>query len=421
MKVKLLVILFFTIGFAKAQDATGVKFEHGLSWTQVQEKAKKENKYIFLDVYTTWCGPCKLMDRDVFPQEKVGEFFNTHFINVKIQADTTGKDSEEVKKWYNDAQAIATTYNINSFPTFLFFNPKGELVHRLNGGSPTGDDFIAKAEAALSGYHKQKRQFQSGKKDPEFLLELIKSAQLMNDRELMPLVMNEYLATQKNLLTEENLKLIAESTKKVADPGFAVLRNNADKADLVLGKGVSERIVKTVVFDDIVFQYLKVDGVKKEYGGGMVEYIGKINENVDWDEIEKELNLEFPDLSEEIIMTSKPMYYQWLKNWPEYVGHVHSHRNKIDKFLLLRYANNVFLFSDDSVSLRKALDWSRELLVGENKKSPRFLLNYANLLYKTGKKEEAIKVMEEAVALSGQEGGHFAEALDKMKNGKKTW
>lgn len=140
---------FFIIGDAKAKEMTGVKYENRLSWSQVQEKAKKENKYIFVDVFTTWCGPCKLMDRDIFPQEKVSEFFSEFFINVKVQGDVPKKDTEEVKKWYNDAQAITSTYNIDSYPTCLFFNPKGELIHRLIGDSSSGEDFMAKAEVAF--------------------------------------------------------------------------------------------------------------------------------------------------------------------------------------------------------------------------------------------------------------------------------
>lgn len=420
MKIQLLFFLFFTVGVAHAQKATGVTFETDISWAQVQEKAKKENRYIFVDVFTTWCGPCKLMDKNVFPQEKAGEFFNAFFVNVKVQADVTKKDSELVRRWYKDAQNMVATYNVDSYPTYLFFNPRGELVHRINGASPTVEEFLPKAEVALSGYPMQKWQYVSGSKDPESLLRVMKSAQLMNDREFLPVVTNEYLATQKDLLTEENLKLIAASTRKTTDPGFPVLRHQADKADLVLGKGVSGRIVKTVVFDEIVLPHLKINGIKKDYGG-MYEYIGKVNENVDWGKIEESLNLAFSDLSEDILITSKPMYYRWANNWPEFVSSVSSYRDRLNKKQLNNYANDVFLFCEDPESLEKALEWSKFLLDGEHKQDISFLSTYADLLYKTGKKEKAIKTMEEAVALSGVKESHLTETLGKMKSGKKTW
>lgn len=421
MKVKLLIALFLITGIVQAQNATGVKFEQSLSWAQVQQKAKKENKYIFVDVFTTWCGPCKQMDRDVFPKQEVGEFFNTHFINVKVQADTTKKDNEDVKKWYNDAQAIVKTYNIDSYPVYLFFNPQGELVHRINGASPTAAVFISKAELALSGYQKQKWQFTKGEKDPNFLSDLLKSAQLMNDKELIPLAANAYLKTQKDLTSAENLKLIAISTQKITDPGFNVLRSHPAKANAVLGEGVSEQIIATVVFDELVLPRLRIDGRKKDYGGGMVAYTGKVNEHVDWNELDRILGQQFPDLKDKIIMTAKPMYFQWTKNWSGYTDYISSVKSKIDNPQLDSHANNVFLFSNDKENLKTALAWSAELATQKEKSNPKYLYTYANLLYKTGNTEEAIKVMNHTMELAGVEGRFLEEILEKMKAGEKTW
>src|SRR5687768_17445714 len=84
-------------------DEKGIKFEQGLSWDQIKAKAKAQNKYIFIDSYATWCGPCKAMDQDVYPSEKVGNFFNDKFVSVKVQFDKMEQDTEQVKKWYADA------------------------------------------------------------------------------------------------------------------------------------------------------------------------------------------------------------------------------------------------------------------------------------------------------------------------------
>jgi len=420
MRIRHLIVIFLGIGVASAQSTTGVQFEQGISWQQVQEKAKKENKYIFVDAYTTWCGPCKLMDKNIFPQEKVGDFFNSFFVNVKVQIDSTKKDDEQTKKWYKDAQDLVDAYKIDSYPTYLFFDPKGEIVHRINGGSTTADEFIAKSEAALAGYPKQKWQFISGSKDSESLLSLMKSAQLMNDREFIPVVTNAYLATQNDLLTEENLKLIARNTRSITNPGFSVLRHQADKADQVLGKGESARIVKTVVFDDIVFPYLKTNGVKIDYGG-MYDYTGEVNENVNWTEVEAKLKREFSDISDEILMTSKPKYYNWANDWPAFTTYISSHKDVTAKDQLNSYANDVFLFCDDPASTEKAVGWSKYLSTGKNEQNVGFLSTYANLLYKTGKKDEAIKTMEQVVALSGEKEGYLIKRLEKMKSGKKTW
>ncbi len=88
MKKRLL--LFLSIVFLaglfinlSAQENKGIQFHQNESWESIVALAKKENKLIFMDCYTSWCGPCKALARDVFPQQKVGDFFNPRFINVQ--------------------------------------------------------------------------------------------------------------------------------------------------------------------------------------------------------------------------------------------------------------------------------------------------------------------------------------------------
>lgn len=120
MKKNLVVALILVSSFVKAQEEKGIKFEHGLSWLQIKEKAQTENKFIFLDGYTTWCGPCKQMAKEIFPQPSVGDFFNKNFINVAVQFDVAKNDNVEVKSWYKDAETLKETFKVNSYPTYLF-------------------------------------------------------------------------------------------------------------------------------------------------------------------------------------------------------------------------------------------------------------------------------------------------------------
>lgn len=122
MKSICLLILFF-VNPCFAQQSRGIVFEKETNWEAIKQKAKKENKYIFLDTYTTWCMPCQFMAKNIFPQELVGDFFNKHFINVAIQMDTTKHDDVFVRNWYRDAKRISDMYKIGAYPTYLFFNP----------------------------------------------------------------------------------------------------------------------------------------------------------------------------------------------------------------------------------------------------------------------------------------------------------
>jgi thiol:disulfide interchange protein len=76
--------LFVLVSLTSVAQTTGMTFEHNTTWAAIKEKAKKENKYIFMDAFTTWCGPCKMMAAKIFPLPEVGAFFNASYINVKV-------------------------------------------------------------------------------------------------------------------------------------------------------------------------------------------------------------------------------------------------------------------------------------------------------------------------------------------------
>jgi len=112
-----------------AQDK-GMHFEHGSSWKATLAKAMAEKKFIFVDCYTTWCGPCKYMSKNIFPKEEVGLFYNQHFINAKFQLDSTSKDAEDIQNQYADAAFIMKSYKIRAYPTYLFLIQKANWYTR---------------------------------------------------------------------------------------------------------------------------------------------------------------------------------------------------------------------------------------------------------------------------------------------------
>ncbi len=99
---------------------TGIDFHQG-TWQQALEQAKKENKLVFLDLYATWCGPCKVLKSKTFPDAEVGQFFNTNFINYTMDAEK-GPGAE-----------LAGKYNITGYPTLLFIDGNGNLVAKTMG------------------------------------------------------------------------------------------------------------------------------------------------------------------------------------------------------------------------------------------------------------------------------------------------
>ncbi|MDR6783913.1 thioredoxin-related protein [Pedobacter africanus] len=425
MKPSLFFLLFFFTFNLKAQKHTGVNFENGLSWMQIKEKAKKENKYIFLDGYTTWCVPCKQMDTNIFPQQKVADFFNQNFINVAVQFDVTKNDGKNTRAWYEDAKAISKTYKIDSYPTYLFFNPQGILVHSIKGGDVDADSFLMKAKKALdpkSQYLNLKRQYTEGKRDTAFILMLINSASEVRDDQSKAEYINAYLAVQKNLLTKQNLKFVAQGTTKSSDIGFNILLNYPKQIDSVVGKGDRIRILNTIAFDEIILPRIRIDGKKTVYGGGMVVYSGEMNKDVDWTVIKQELDLKYPYLSDEIILKAKPEYYRALNDWERFCQSVSLHTigKEPNVAAINRYANEVFLFCDDLKYITEAIKWSKLILSNENSKNSMYLATYSHLLYKFGQKDLAINIMQEVLKLEPNN-DRFIGELRKMKMGEMIW
>ena len=130
--------IFFTIAillFSWNVFSQGIQFEIG-SWKEVLQKAKQENKLIFVDLYTTWCGPCKKMAAETFPQQAVGDYFNKNFVNYKIDAEK------------GEGPELAGKYEVSAYPTLVFVNAAGELVYKFMGVR-TADKLIAEGEKAV--------------------------------------------------------------------------------------------------------------------------------------------------------------------------------------------------------------------------------------------------------------------------------
>ena len=91
-KVVLSIIIVLSTLFASAQK--GIEFQHK-SFDEVCEMAAKQNKLVFVDVYTQWCGPCLAMVEEVFSLASVGDEMNKHFISVKIDV----SNNNDLRNW----------------------------------------------------------------------------------------------------------------------------------------------------------------------------------------------------------------------------------------------------------------------------------------------------------------------------------
>ena len=118
----LFIALFMLISFSGfAQEEEGIRFEDVDSLEAALKLAKEQNKLVFMDCYTTWCGPCVHLTKNIFPIKEVGDFYNANFINVKFDME---KDA---------GIGIAKKYHVRAYPTLLFLDANGEVVHKHLG------------------------------------------------------------------------------------------------------------------------------------------------------------------------------------------------------------------------------------------------------------------------------------------------
>lgn len=136
MKLIHIIITFVLLGYTFNVNADEVIFTQG-TFKEILDQAAQVDKLIFLDCYTIWCGPCKMMEKEVFALKKIGDYLNDRFVNFKM-------DMEK-----DEGKELAQRYQIKAYPTFLILNSKGEELHRIVGGQKP-EQFLNQVEEVFS-------------------------------------------------------------------------------------------------------------------------------------------------------------------------------------------------------------------------------------------------------------------------------
>jgi thiol-disulfide isomerase/thioredoxin len=239
--MKKLIVLFWIIVSYHYGHAQGIEFEH-TSLHDAIEKAKLEKKMVFVDCYTQWCGPCKLMAKKVFVLENVGNYFNQHFVNLKVDMETA------------EGRKIAEKYKVQSYPTLLWIDKDERDVHRAVGA---GDEKYLLAEAAKavnpeSRWGHMEKRFKDGERTPEFLKKYIMDGVRlrMNVSEAAKAYL--LIKPEEEYLNKEDFYVIASTVYSKDHPKFKFVFENKNKFKQL----VDERSVNTFIENIFVFNLL---------------------------------------------------------------------------------------------------------------------------------------------------------------------
>ncbi|MCR9171053.1 MAG: thioredoxin family protein [bacterium] len=204
-------------------SAEGISFEH-ISLDAALEKAKAENKPIFIDVYATWCGPCKYLSREVFVEEELGAYMNEHFINLKL-------DGEE-----GDGDYLMAEFGLDAYPTMLFLSPDREELNRIVG-AVSANEILEVSKGVIDPsstlLFQLEEKYDEGNRDQAFMQSYINEL-VEKEKDFEPIV-NEYLSLypELDLANEDEFLIFCIGVNELDDPmNQTFLKNIAKHSEL---------------------------------------------------------------------------------------------------------------------------------------------------------------------------------------------
>lgn len=435
-----IIILHSASAIISAQEVSkGIRFEEGKTWADIKEKAKKENKYIFIDGYTTWCTWCKWADKNIFSLPEVGEYYNKNFVSVKVQFDVNAKDNEAIKRWYEEAKIMKEKYKISSYPMYLFLDADGKILHRLSGAPSTGKEFIELASVVFDHekqYYALVEQLNAGQQDSSFLINMVKAALKADDYETVSKASSIYIRNLKDPFQKNNIEFILRRTNSSADPGFTILLNNPEQVKQIMGEN---KIVDTVISGIVTSEAIEA-AMEKE-------------SDPDWNQMTNILSNKYPGQSDIIkafvndrVSTYKESKLSYLSRkkdlsrfQKEMINYVNLNKNSglnnKSASALNGWAWTTFLKLTDRKALEAALVLSKASFAKDSTgKRHGFIDTYANLLYKlyklnnVGSLQNAIEWEKKALQLAKNAGDATKESQEIyegviaiMEKGEKNW
>ena len=391
MKFKntILIILFTLMYSVSFGQNKSVQFQN-LSFQELLEKSKKENKLIFIDCFASWCKYCKWMDKNVFINDTVADFYNQHFICAKFDMEKEGKD-------------IALQYQIHAYPSLLYLNEKGETVYRV-ASERESSLFIEDGENALNPlmnteaiYTKlQKENYQN----PDSIYKYLSILKLA---EVSYTYYENYLNTyfkkipESELIKPNNWKLIRDFRNYLDYNEFKYVFTHQNLFEKVGSK------------DEI--QYY----IKKSAENALGFNLRKKN-NQEYERVKKEI-ITWGDSGKEIVTRVEMQEAAKKKNWNQYAQlatlYIESFEKIISVSSLNKIAWNFYLHIDDKKLLIEAEKWAKRNI----ELDPKYAVmdTYASILYKLAKKKEAKIAAEKAIELAKKENQDYSPTEELLK------
>lgn len=344
-----------------------------------------------MDAYASWCGPCKLLERNVFPVKEVGDYYNANFINSRF-------DMEK-----GEGRDIARKYGINSFPSLLFLNGNGEVVFKGLGYMEVSD-FISMGKDVLDPENKLEKRiekFHAGENNQEFLMKLMKDTS-QNDFVFAQKVSERYFkAIEKNELTKDDAGILLYFTKSTDDENFKIFEKRKPELLKIIPENVLNDFEKQLRLTTIIQKSIDYTNVKID-NNYLVTEATKVIGDKDAKTLSSKLRMDF---------------YFNNKDFSEYEkAAVEYYEVPVDFSAeeLNKISWDFFLYVSNPSSLQKAVDWSLEAIKKQEDNINTDTL--ARIYYKLNDKKNAKKWAERSIELAKKNNAEYTSTEELLKN-----
>lgn len=222
--------IFLILSFLLCINQTGNAQVDSLTFIpdfkEAEKLAEKKNKFIFVDVMADWCMPCKKMDRIVYTDPEVVEYFSKKFITVKLDGDKKGGGFARKRK-------------VTGYPTMIFFDPEGYEVHRIEGYADA-NRLLNAAKIAFKDPKRKAAKFRDDYRkynaNPKYLRDYIKFCEETEDFELADKLTDQYVKHIDKVDSIEWMDFTMRFVNKEKSKLFELLKDNKSSFEKVYGE-----------------------------------------------------------------------------------------------------------------------------------------------------------------------------------------
>ncbi len=413
------ILVSLGLGLNTFAQNRSIEFDKSESLYKAKIEAKKSGKQIFADCYTAWCLPCKIMDKNIFTNDSVADFYNENFVNMKVDMES---DSGKI---------LAKKYTVESYPTFLYFDSEGKLLQKAVG-KVGSSEILSLGRDALNPLNPEKRldsfskKYENGNRDSEFIYEYLNLLKKLGwDYQK---IHKDYLKNLegKNLASKTNWKILFfDEDTDIESKSFKYLLKNKEKFDSIYTPdSVDEKI------SEVYLNNLEKSVKMKDFWVSSSGEITPLTEKIDsasyakWKEMLKKQDFYRADeVLEEGELRQSEIVGDWTRYSEKAVRLIEYYKKDYDYKKLNEIAKNFYKNIENNFLLEKALFWSKKSI--ESSSEPFNNETYAHLLYALGDTAKAIEFQEKAIELLKKSGdrdaktNYYTKILGKMRAGEK--